>query len=150
MADQARTDGTIAELGAHAVIEAFIDGEAVDPRALRNALADAGARDHLVDLLLIRGAVGVLNNPLQAAARGAPASVSGPRARAKWLTAAAATVLVSLSVGYVAGQRLVAPAAPSAVEVVLPPTQADPAAPAPTRSIAFTPGVNWTESSGGR
>ena len=40
------------------VIEAFADGEAVEPDRLKAALANEAARDHLVDVLLLRGLVG--------------------------------------------------------------------------------------------
>jgi hypothetical protein len=125
------------------IIEAFADGERVDPGLLKAALADEDARNHFVDVLLLREAM-ITVEPLVLAASPSRPDV---RARAKWLTAAAAAVLVSLSVGYAAGQRLVAPAAPPPnVEVFMPMTQPV-SAPAPTRSIAFTRGVNWTETS---
>jgi hypothetical protein len=131
---------------AYGFVEAFLDGERVDPTSLKEALADAQARDHFIDLLLLRDAMGDVAPLAPNAATFRP----DRRSRAKWLTAAAATVLVSLSVGYAAGQRVVASdGTPPNVEVFLPmdrPTSA----PAPTRSIAFEPGVNWTDSPGGQ
>ena len=37
------------------VIAAFADGERVDTRALRDALADEAGRDYLIDLVALRG-----------------------------------------------------------------------------------------------
>ena len=127
-------------------VEAFLDGERVHPTSLKQALADPEARDHFVDLLLLRDAMADVAPSAPRVATFRPER----RSHAKWFAAAAATVLVSLSVGYAAGQRVVASdMAPPNVEVFLPmdrPTSA----PAPTRSIAFEPGVNWTDSPGGQ
>ena len=41
----------------YAVVEAFLDGEAVDPQRLRHALDEPAVRDHLVDLLVLREGV---------------------------------------------------------------------------------------------
>ena len=38
----------------HDVIEAFIDGEYVDPSLLKQALSEEAGRDLLVDLLVLR------------------------------------------------------------------------------------------------
>jgi hypothetical protein len=150
MTEQSGIERAVSDPRPLAVIEAFLDGERVDTHALKAALADPAARDHLVDVLLLRGAVRELDPlavPADTAAN-ARRRVRERPSRAKWL-AAAAMMLVSLTVGYAAGQRVVAPAAPSTVEAIL--QVEDPAsAPAPTRSIAFTPGVNWTESPEGR
>ena len=144
MTDRTESNEHIPEL--HAVVEEFLDGEMVDPSRLRAALADEAARDHFVDLLIIRRAVHGLDALTTSA-------VHRPRAawpRKKWLAAAAAAVLVSVTAGYVAGQRALAAAiVPSTVEAVVIPDD-EPAAPTPTRSITLKPGVNWTDSSGGR
>lgn len=130
----------------HGIVEAFLDGEAVDSSMLRSALADRTARDHFIDLLVIRGAV---NQPDSVAMRSTRRPQSS-RGRGPWLAAAAAGVVVSLSVGYVAGQRVIAEsAAPSSVEAIVI-VDAVPPAPEPTRSITLQPGINWTDSSGGR
>src|SRR5262249_23670367 len=42
----------------HDVIAEFADGEAVDPNALKQALAEAEGRDHLIDVLVLRGMIG--------------------------------------------------------------------------------------------
>lgn len=42
----------------HDVIEAFADGEPVDPARLTQALSEAEGREHLIDLLVLRGLVG--------------------------------------------------------------------------------------------
>ena len=127
-----------------ALVEAFIDGEPVGPEALKDALADAAGRDHLVDLLVLRGIVTRLESP---DASGTAGRIEGSR-RITWLAAAAA-VLISLFAGYIAGQRMVTPIEARTVEAFVE-SQTAPAAPAPTRVITLRPGVNWTESSGGR
>jgi hypothetical protein len=123
------------------VVDAFIDGEPIDPLALKEALARADARDYLVELLAIREAVSVT----------APHrwSVKDRRRRrgVPWLAAAAGVVL-SLTTGYVAGHEAPEPPPGSSVEAVMNPTA--PALPAPTQVISLRPGVNWTETSGGR
>jgi hypothetical protein len=132
----------------HGAVEAFLDGEIVASSVLRAALADQAARDHFVDLLVIRGAL----KSLESTGTSAPHQSHGSPRRAKWLGAVAAAALVSLTAGFLAGQRVMAATtarnAPSAVEAVVVVESA--AAPAPTRSITFKPGVNWTDSSGGR
>lgn len=124
------------------IIEAFIDGERIDPKALSDALADPAGREHLVELLMLRGAVAAMGphqwNPGRA----------GTRTRAmKWL-AAAAMLILGVSGGYVAGQRVMAASASAEhIEAVV---GVDPGvvAPAPTRVIALEPGVNWTDTRG--
>ena len=142
MTDHIETNEPVPEL--HGIIEAFLDGEAVDPAMLRAALADEAARDHFVDLLAIRG----LLRGVDAVAPGAANQTPGGRPRARWLAAAAALV-VSLTAGYVAGQRAMASTGGSTVEAVVV-GGGTPDAPQPTRSIRFTPGVNWTDRPGGR
>jgi hypothetical protein len=120
------------------VVEAFIDGEAVDALALKAALADPGGRDHLVDLLLMREAI-------DGGALSLHTWSDRPRpVRGRWLAAAAA-VIISLAAGYLTGQ-LTAPSegAPTSVEAVIN-VETSPPAPAPTSVISLKPGVNWTE-----
>jgi hypothetical protein len=144
MTDQNETSDQVPEL--YGIVEAFLDGELVDPSALRAALADRGARDHFVDLVVIRGAVHGLDSLVMHAGT----RPQGPLSRGKWLAAAAAALAVSVTAGYAAGQRAIASSdAPSTVEAVIE-AESVPVAPPPTRSIAFKPGVNWTDSSGGR
>jgi len=143
MADRIENSEPLPEL--HAVVEAFLDGEIVDPSSLRVALGDKAARDHFVDLLIIRGAVHQMDSiPL------APGHARhDSRGRRKWLAAVAAAAIVSVLGGYVAGQRVMASTTtPATVEAVV--FDSVPAAPKPTRSITFKPGLNWTDSSGGR
>jgi len=124
------------------VVEAFLDGEAVDRAALSDALADAAAREHLVDLLVLRGGVASLGPSAWSAAR--------LPSRRRWL-AAAAVVLLSVGTGFIVGQRTIdASAAPAVETVVEQGTGAGVEAPKPTRVISLQPGVNWTESTGGR
>jgi hypothetical protein len=127
------------------VVESFIDGESVDLEALKDALSRPEGREHLVDLLALREAVW---------ATAPRAFAVGERKRTRfergvrWFAAAAGVVL-SLTTGYVAGHEAAArPEAASGVEAVMSP--AAPALPEPTRVISLRPGVNWTETSGGR
>ena len=122
------------------LVEALLDGERVDGRAIKDALAVAAVRDHFVDLLMLRDAVaGMGPHEWRAAPR------SKTRRGMKW-AAAAAVVVACVAGGYAVGQRVTA-AAPSNVEAVVT-VDAAPVAPAPTKTIALEPGVNWTDTSG--
>jgi hypothetical protein len=127
----------------YAVVEAFLDGEAVDPRRLRHALDEPGLRDHLVDLLVLREGVrritpgGWTSTPAAAAA-----------SRVRWLAAAAA-VLVALSAGYYTGQRTVVASESFGGETVVA-VESAPSPPTPTQVIRLEPGVNWTDSPAGK
>jgi hypothetical protein len=126
------------------IVEEFIDGEPVASEALLNALAEPAAREHLIDLLVLRRAVGTMA-PM-AWTTGRHGTLHG---RSGWLATAAA-VLLSLALGYFAGQRaLDTPIAAQTIEAVAQ-VEGAPAPPKPTRIIKLEPGVNWTESSGGR
>jgi len=127
---------------AYLVAAALADGERVDPTALKRALEVPAVRDYLVDVMALRQAVGSLNERSAVRWR----ERESFRSRIGWLSAAAA-VVISLSAGYLAGQRTVQ-AAPLVETVVH--LDAAPAAPKPTRVISLRPGVNWTESAGER
>lgn len=145
MTDKEETNNQLVE-EPYAVVEAFIDGEPVDAQALKDALAEPAARDHLVDLLVLRNAVGTMAPMAWSAAGRRPRGVWN---RTRWLAAAAAVVL-SLTAGYVTGQRVgistpTAPGVETAVDV-----GSSPIAPTPTQVITLRPGVDWTERSGGK
>jgi hypothetical protein len=127
----------------YAVVEAFLDGEPVDPRRLRHALDEPGVRDHLVDLLALREGV-------RAMTPGGWTSTHAARggSRVRWLAAAAA-LLVALSAGYYTGQRTVAAAEPRGGETIVA-VEGAPAPPPPTQVIKLEPGVNWTDSPAGK
>ena len=117
------------------IIDAFVDGEPVDPAALKHALAEADGRDYLVDAWLLRNVV----QDEMAQETSAPRAVR-PAARRPWLIAAAVAG-VCLVGGYVAGTRFPGPAGsppPAAVapqnEVAAPPAASFPV-PTPTRVI---------------
>jgi hypothetical protein len=122
-------------------IDALLDGEAVDKESLRFALDDAGARDYLIDALLLRQ-ITRDSGPRHYVVPGIPRS---PFARGmRWL---AATVILATGAGggYLYGQRSL-PAASSSFEVAV--DTAPPVAPEPTQVIRFEPGVNWTRTPG--
>ena len=124
----------------YAVVEAFLDGEGVDPRRLRLALDEPAVRDHLVDLLVLREGVRAMTPGSWTSGR-----ATTERARGRWLAAAAA-VLVALSAGYYTGQRTVAASGPGGGETIVA-VESAPAAPKPTQVIKLEPGVNWTDGS---
>lgn len=126
------------------VVEAFIDGEAIDLEALKDALSRPEGREHLVDLLALREAVWATTPR---------AFAIGERKRTRfergvrWFAVAAGVVL-SLTTGYLAGHESAQSSGESSsVETVI----YTPTAPLPeaTRVISLRPGVNWTETAGG-
>jgi hypothetical protein len=127
------------------IIGAFIDGERVDPVALKRALSEAGGRDYLVDLLALREIAGDI----------VPFASSAPPARplgflSGWATAAA--LLLCIGGGFILGERVNRTSAPAVTPVAARPARPGPAvrAPEPTRVIRLEPGVNWTETPGGK
>jgi hypothetical protein len=117
------------------VITAFVDGERVDPQALKDALSDSEGREYLIDIVALREAV-------SDRAVVAPALADSQRPLRYWL-AAAAVVLLSAASGYAVGARGVGEAAtPSSTVVGRQPIEA----PTPSRVIRFEQGVNWTET----
>jgi hypothetical protein len=132
----------------HDVIAAFADGEPVDPGELTRALSEAEGREHLIDLLALRGLVGGPH-----ATR--PALVAPPvrpaASRLRWLSAAAALAGVCVLGGYLAGQRTAGtpPPAPAATNAAVVPAAIPVSAPAPTRVIRLEKGVDWNERGGG-
>ena len=126
----------------YAVVEAFLDGEAVDPRKLCDALDEPAVRDHLVDLLVLREGVRAITPGSWTTARAAGGS------RLRWLAAAAA-VLVALSAGYYTGQRTVAASEPRGGETIVA-VESTPAPPRPTQVIRLERGVNWTDGPAGK
>jgi len=124
----------------HDVIEAFMDGEYVDPAQLKAALADESGRDLLIDLLVLRGLVAG-QATLRPAASDAPAGRSRV-SRLRLLTAAAGIAGLGLLGGYLAGAHRPSPA-------TAPPPVTGTAAPAPTHIIRLENGVDWNEKVGG-
>jgi hypothetical protein len=98
----------------HEVISDFLDGEAFEPRALGEALADPNGRDLLIDFIVLRYAA-------QADDRVMVAEPPARRSPKRFLLAAAA-VLVALAGGYQLGQRQDGPdsAEPPAATRVVP------------------------------
>lgn len=126
----------------HLAVDALLDGEPVDRDALRSALEQGDARDYLIDALMLRQITRDMG-PAQFSIPGTPRSPIVRRMR--WL-AAAVIVAVSAGAGYAFGKNAGTDAAPRGfLEVVLD-DRPVPAAPEPTRTIRFEPGVNWTSS----
>jgi hypothetical protein len=126
----------------YAVVEAFLDGEAVDPHRLRHALDEPAVRDHLVDLLVLREGVRAITPGSWSTAR----TATGGRLR--WIAATAA-VLVALSAGYYTGQRTVVASEPRGGETIVA-VESAPAPPRPTQVIRLERGVNWTDGPAGK
>jgi hypothetical protein len=125
------------------IIESFLDGEPVDSEALRAALDHAEARDHLIELLVLREGVRAMA-PVAWTGRTSVEHAVG--ARVRWL-AVAAGLIICLTAGYYTGQRTVTAAEPPYIETSVG-LESSPAAPQPTRTIKLEPGVNWTEGPG--
>jgi hypothetical protein len=102
----------------HEVISDFLDGEAFEPRALGEALADPAGRELLIDFVVLRyAAMAAMTHADEVATR---AEVPARRSPSRLLLAAAA-VFVALLGGYQFGQRTAVsePAqAPDATRVV--------------------------------
>jgi hypothetical protein len=129
------------------VIQAFVDGEPVDPVELDRALADPEGRAHLIDVVVLRKLV------KRSSATVPPVVVDAapPARRAlRWLAAAAAVVIVASVGGYLIGQHASARLASDGTSASGPPSVDAPAVPppAPTVVIRFQPGVDWTERGG--
>src|SRR5262245_22877165 len=124
------------------VIGAFVDGERVDPDALKAALSTDEGRQYLIDVAALREmTIADGSQGLTAGAATTPkAAVLTPPAR-RWTAtlAAAAAVVVALAGGYAAG-RHAAPAGSSDRQAL-----ANQPAPAPTSVIRLEPGVDWHE-----
>jgi len=120
------------------VVAALADGEPVDAAALKVAIDDPAVREYLVDLIGLRQSVSTLSGPpVQWRERRSVLSRFG------WMAAAAA-VIVSLTAGYVAGQRTAQAAPAPSVETFVD-FSGSASAPKPTRVVPLRPGVNWTE-----
>jgi hypothetical protein len=118
------------------LIAAFVDGEAVPPHALKDALANAGARDYLIDLLVLRRAV---------ADMGPTTFTRHTRPTLRRVLVAAAVVIASVG-GYAVGARTVLAAKPGGSVAVL--NIQSPQPPRPTETIILQPGVNWHSGGG--
>jgi hypothetical protein len=118
------------------VIAAFVDGERVDPQALKTALALTDGRDYLVNMIALRE---VVTNDTAAVA-----TVTARPAR-RWLVAAAAAIVFSLGGGYALGHRL---GVAKGVVVEREATAVEIAAPPPTRVIDVASGSSYISQGG--
>ena len=133
---------------AYEILDGFVDGEVVDPAALKQALSEPQGRDYLVDAWLLRGLV----QDEIASETAAPRPRGGGSLRG-WVIAATVAG-VCLTGGYFAGARfagaLVPRSTPAPVESISPPPTASPGVPAATRVIRLELDPNWKETVGGR
>ena len=127
------------------VVAAFLDHEPVEAAALERALADAGGREYLIDLLVLRGFVANPILRLDPIERPAVLERKQGRRSGLWLAAAAALVALGMTGGYVAGRVIDRQQQVSRAEQ----RASVPAAPAPTHVIRLENGVTWNERSGG-
>jgi hypothetical protein len=124
-------------------IDAFADGEAVDPGRLSEALATIEGRDYLIDLLVLRGFVASDGASPRAALVASP-TPTVPASR-RWWPAAAAIAAFSVMGGYYVGQRSV-PA--SDATGTAPRANVRVSAPEPTSVIKLDESADWTERVG--
>jgi hypothetical protein len=132
------------------VIGAFVDGERVDPDALKAALSTDDGRQYLVDIAILRemsNGDGATGHREMLGYR--DIGVSGHRdaatMRRRWLApgAAAAAVVVALAAGYAAGRHSAPTSSPDRQAFAR--AGANQPAPAPTSVIRLQPGVDWHE-----
>jgi hypothetical protein len=121
------------------IVSAFVDGERVDSRKLKDALASEDARQYLVDAIALR--------EMSAEDQHTDVAVfhERPLDWRRW-TAMAAMVALSVAGGYLMGRRAVEPASSPTMTAALNPA---PPAPAPTNVVLLPAGVNW-EGAGGQ
>jgi len=112
------------------VIDAFVDGERVDPRALKDALSDPAGRDYFVEVWMLREGMqedreSRITEPGPAPM---PVAITPKRTFSRWVAAAA--LVAGVAGGYVAGYRAAPPGLPLTAPAPAP-VAARPAAPAP-------------------
>jgi hypothetical protein len=127
-------------------IDALLDGQAVDRTELRSVLADAEARDYMLDALVLRQ----LARDVGPSHFVAPARPRHPAVTVLRTLAAVLVLTTGVAGGYFYGARQQHPPASDDVAATLPSAGAAPTAPAPTQTIRFEPGVNWASSERGR
>lgn len=135
--------------GRYEILDAFMDGERVDPAELKRALSEAEGRDYMVDAWLLRDSV---QDEMATDPAVPPIRLLKP-ARLPW-TLAAAVAAVALVAGYAVGLKYGVPrqapppvVAPTPVNVG-PQTPRSFPVPTPTRVIRLEL-ADWKEASGG-
>ena len=121
------------------IVDALLDGEAVDKQALRDALDDRATRDYFVDALVLRQLTHEMA-PMTFTVAESP--VTRTRRPLQWVMSAAVLALVATG-GYLAGHRREMPP-PTADALVSAASEPGVTAPAPTKIIRLDPGVSWT------
>ncbi len=132
------------------ILDAFVDGETVDPVALKRALSDPAGRDYLIDTWMLRGLV---QDELATEVAPPNPQLSPSSSPRSWLIAASIAA-VCLVGGYAVGARfagvIVPRPAPAPAESVSAPMLSSSAVPAATRVIRLEMDPNWNERVGGR
>lgn len=118
-------------------IAAFVDGERVDPTALKKALGRDEGRDYLVELVAMREVIAGPTAPV------IPQIASVRSASWRGIAAAAVVALTVGIGGYALGHFTTARRMAAEQEAAN-------KAPAPTREIAPTSTTTWIETSGGQ
>lgn len=125
------------------ILSAFLDGERVDPADLAAALTEPGAREALVDFVLLRAAVAAGDElPSESFYDRSRNLLRGHRPRPSLRQAIAAAALIAAGgLAVWSGERLLGglPAAENAVTAGPPPAD---------RQLTFEPGVEWHPRSG--
>jgi hypothetical protein len=118
-------------------LSAFVDGEDFEPQVLAQALGEPGAREMLIECVLLRGACAGAERPSEAFYAAMTARLAARRGRPALRLLAAAAVLALAVLGlFDLGARL------------YPGRRAD-EPPTPTRVLQFEPGV-WRQVEGGK
>lgn len=119
-----------------AVLDLWLDGEAVSRQEVAALLATDEGRAYAIDVMSLRRVMQI-DAPVQVHAR-----------PSRWRpVAAAAAILLTSAGGFFAGQYA-SRSSDDGADVVTVASTPSPA-PAPTRVIQFEVGVDWRESSGG-
>jgi hypothetical protein len=127
------------------IVEAFLDGEQVNAEELKHALADAEARAHLVEVLVLHQTTAeIMSAKLDSAA-----PVRRTTSRIRWIAAAAA-IAGSVWTGHLMGQRAAIPVVEASAVETFVQVDTSPPPPTPTYVVRLTPGVDWTDHQGGQ
>jgi hypothetical protein len=120
------------------VIDAFADGERVNPGALKQALSTDAGRQYLIDIVALREVAGQ-DIPV------APVGTRASQGAARWLALAAGLAFAVIG-GYQAGMSR---GAADAAGALPPAVMSEKAPPVPTVVIKLEPGTTWRDPAKG-